>query len=119
VPLSSIGDGLTRLFHIGLAMANASDGILLIDEFENGLHWEVQQELWTALFKVSRDFGIQVFATTHSTDCIRGFIAAQSEMLELNKNFVYRLERRGENAIAVELPTLNLDAALQHKVEVR
>lgn len=119
VPLSSIGDGLTRLFHIGLAMANASNGILLIDEFENGLHWEVQQELWTALFKASKDFGIQVFATTHSTDCIRGFIAAQNEMLQLQKNFVYRLERRDDNAIAVELPTLNLDAALHHQVEVR
>src|ERR1017187_4219033 len=52
-PLSSMGDGMTRLFHIGLAMANASGGILLIDEFENGLHWEVQKELWKALFEAA------------------------------------------------------------------
>lgn len=118
-PLASMGDGLTRLFHIGLAMANASGGILLIDEFENGLHWEVQKELWSALFKASKDFGIQIFATTHSTDCLRGFIEAQSEMLKLNENFVYRLERRGEDVVAIELPALNLDAALSQQVEVR
>ncbi|MGB8259883.1 MAG: AAA family ATPase [Terracidiphilus sp.] len=117
--LASMGDGLTRLFHIGLAMANASGGILLIDEFENGLHWEVQKELWTSLFKASRDFGIQVFATTHSSDCLRGFVAAQSEMLKLQEDFVYRLECRDEDVIAIELPTSNLDAALHHQVEVR
>lgn len=119
VPLTSMGDGLTRLFHIGLAMTDASGGILLIDEFENGLHWEVQKELWAALFKASKDFGIQIFATTHSTDCLRGFLAAENEVLKLHKNFVYRLERRGEDVLAVELPVVNLDAALHQQVEVR
>jgi hypothetical protein len=118
-PLSSMGDGLTRLFHIGLAMANASGGILLIDEFENGLHWEVQEQLWRALFKAANQFGVQVFATTHSTDCIRGFLAAQSEMLKLGENYVYRLERDGEDVYALDLPHENLDAALRQQVEVR
>jgi hypothetical protein len=118
-PLSSMGDGLTRLFHIGLAMANASGGILLIDEFENGLHWEVQKELWKALFEAANQFGVQIFATTHSTDCIRGFLAAQSEVLKLGENFVYRLERQGDDIYALDLPSENLDAALRHQIEVR
>jgi|GEM_PF-1028446 len=119
VPLASTGDGLTRLFHIGLAMANASGGILLIDEFENGLHWEVQEQLWKALFEASSHFGVQVFATTHSNDCIRGFHAAQSGMLKLNENYVYRLERNGDDVYALELPAENLGAALRQQVEVR
>lgn len=118
-PLSAMGDGLTRLFHIGLAMANASGGILLVDEFENGLHWEVQEQLWKALFKASSHFGVQVFATTHSNDCIRGFHAAQSEVLELTKNYVYRLERNEDDVYALELPSENLGAALRQQVEVR
>ncbi len=118
-PLSAMGDGMTRLFHIGLAMANASGGILLIDEFENGLHWEVQEQLWKALFEASNHFGVQVFATTHSTDCIRGFHAAQSEVLKLSENYVYRLERNGDEVYALELPSENLGAALRQQVEVR
>jgi AAA15 family ATPase/GTPase len=114
-----MGDGLTRLFHIGLAMTNASGGILLIDEFENGLHWEVQKELWKALFQAANQFGVQVFATTHSTDCIRGFLAAQSEVLKLSENYVYRLERQGDDIYAFELPAENLGAALRQQVEVR
>lgn len=119
VPLASMGDGMTRLFHIGLAMANASGGILLIDEFENGLHWEAQEQLWKALFQAAGQFGVQVFATTHSTDCIRGFLAAQGEELALNENYVYRLERSGDDVCALELPAGSLDAALRQQVEVR
>ena len=114
-----MGDGLTRLFHIGLAMANASGGILLIDEFENGLHWEVQEQLWKVLFEAANQFGVQVFASTHSRDCIRGFLAAQSEMLKFGKNFVYRLERHGDDIVAFDLPPENLGAALRHQIEVR
>ncbi len=29
-----------------LSLANCSNGILLIDEFENGLHWSVQEKVW-------------------------------------------------------------------------
>jgi hypothetical protein len=118
-PLSAMGDGLTRLFHIGLAMANASGGILLIDEFENGLHWEVQEQLWNALFEASSLFGVQVFATTHSNDCIRAFIGAQHDRLLANESCVYRLERKGDEIHARELSRLGLDAALRQDIEVR
>ena len=39
VPLKSLGDGATRMFSIALALVNCRDGILLIDEAENGIHY--------------------------------------------------------------------------------
>jgi len=118
-PLSSMGDGLTRLFHIGLAMANASGGILLIDEFENGLHWEVQEQLWKALFEAANQFGVQVFATTHSNDCIQAFVDAKKDRLIPNASYVYRLERRGEDIHAHEFSPQGLEAAIRQGIEVR
>ncbi len=76
IPLRSMGDGLTKLFHIALAVASASKGVLLIDEFENGLHWSVQEKLWVAIDRAAREFNVQVFSTTHSRDCIEGFTSA-------------------------------------------
>jgi AAA15 family ATPase/GTPase len=114
-----MGDGLTRLFHIGLAMANASGGILLIDEFENGLHWEVQAELWKALFEAANQFGVQVFATTHSNDCIQAFVEARKDRLISSESFVYRLERRGDNIHAHEFSSQGLEAAMRQGIEVR
>lgn len=119
MPLASMGDGLTHLFHIGLAMANASGGILLIDEFENGLHWEVQEQLWKALFEAAYKFGVQVFATTHSNDCIQAFIGAQRDRLIANESCVYRLERRGDDIHARELSQSGLEAAFRQDIEVR
>jgi hypothetical protein len=118
IPLSSMGDGLRRMFHIGLAMATASKGILLIDEFENGLHWRVQRELWAALGKAAKEFDVQIFATTHSRDCIGGFVSASKE-LSIPDATVYRLEREGDEIYAVDLALVNVEDALEVNGEVR
>jgi hypothetical protein len=142
IPLRSMGDGLTRLFHIGLAMASASKGILLIDEFENGLHWKVQEKLWGALGKAALKFDVQIFATTHSRDCIENFAAvgkkwdrnnatdyltaqishspnAIGKGLERKHAVIYRLERKGDDVFASNLPVINVDAAMRENEEVR
>ena len=118
VPLRSMGDGLTRLFHIGLAIASSGFGILLIDEFENGLHWKAQEKVWIALAKATRDLHMQVFATTHSRDCIESFVTA-SATVELADSSIYRLERLKGEVFATELPMVNVDAALHQNSEVR
>lgn len=73
VPLKSLGDGMKRIFQIILALVNCENGFLLIDEFENGLHWSVLTKLWNIIFTLSNAMNIQVFCTTHSHDCIKSF----------------------------------------------
>lgn len=75
IPLRSMGDGINRILTIILAMVNCENGYLLIDEFENGLHYSVQEQLWEVIFSVADSLKIQVFATTHSYDCIDAFSA--------------------------------------------
>nr|VFJ47467.1 MAG: ATPase/GTPase, AAA15 family [Candidatus Kentron sp. FM]VFJ74237.1 MAG: ATPase/GTPase, AAA15 family [Candidatus Kentron sp. FM]VFK19059.1 MAG: ATPase/GTPase, AAA15 family [Candidatus Kentron sp. FM] len=65
VPLKSLGDGMIRIFHIVLSLVSAKGGILLIDEFENGLYWEIQEKAWRVVFELAEEFDVQVFATTH------------------------------------------------------
>jgi predicted ATPase len=73
IPLSSMGDGMLRVLQLALTIFPAKDGILLIDEFENGLHWSIQEKVWEMIFKLSADLNIQVFATTHSDDAVKAF----------------------------------------------
>lgn len=72
-PLKSMGDGINRILTIILALLNVEEGYLFIDEFENGLHYTVQEDLWTIIFHLAEKLNIQVFATTHSNDCINAF----------------------------------------------
>ena len=73
VPLNSLGDGMLRILQLVLKIFSAKGGFLLIDEFENGLHYSVQEKVWNLLFELSVKLDIQVFATTHSWDCIESF----------------------------------------------
>lgn len=73
VPLNSLGDGMLRLLQLLLKIFPAKGGFLLIDEFENGLHYAVQEKIWAVVFDLAEKLDIQVFATTHSWDCIESF----------------------------------------------
>ena len=73
VPLNSMGDGMLRILQLILAVFPARGGVLLIDELENGLHYSVQEEVWKMIFMLAEKLDIQVFATTHSWDCIESF----------------------------------------------
>lgn len=73
VPLNSLGDGMLRVLQLALKLFPAKGGFLLIDEFENGLHYSVQEKVWALLFDMAEKLDIQVFATTHSWDCIESF----------------------------------------------
>lgn len=108
LPLSSMGDGVTRLLYITLALVNAKDGVLLIDEFENGLHWSIQEKVWQTVFQLATRLNVQVFATTHSRDCVQAFEASWKQ--NPNKGAYYRLESdpRGEvRARSYSLETLS------------
>lgn len=117
-PLENMGDGMTRLFHLIMALFNAKDGTLLVDEFENGLHWSILPKVWDTIFRLAEKLNVQVFATTHSRDCIQGFKQAWEQNESLGS--FHRLDQDPENgakSISYSLETLS--DALDMDVEVR
>lgn len=72
LPVGSYGDGMRRLLAISLALVSTRDGCLLIDEIDTGLHWTVMEDMWRLVVEAARRSNVQVFATTHSYDCIKG-----------------------------------------------
>lgn len=117
LPLKSMGDGMTRLFQIIVALVNAKDGLLLIDEFENGLHWTVQPKVWDIVFQLSERLNVQVFATTHSRDCIKGFDQAWNNYPALGAFF--RLDEKNGLIKATEYTSETLNDSIDMDVEVR
>lgn len=118
VPLRSLGEGITRLFAVGLALANSSDGFLLVDEAENGIHYSVQQEFWRMVLLAAHQHNVQVLATTHSNDCVTGFARAAAELDEVEGAYV-RLERQGEQVRAVEYTEGELLTVAKQGIEAR
>lgn len=117
VPLRSLGDGMNRLFGIALALVNAKDGMLLIDEVENGLHYSVQPDVWKLIFETARNLNVQVFATTHSWDCIEAFQKAAEESQE--DGLLIRLAERKGEIISDVFSEEELGIATKGQIELR
>ena len=119
-PLKSMGDGINRILSIILALVNSDGGYLLIDEFENGLHFSIQDKIWEIIFKLSQKLNIQVFITTHSDDCIKSFSSVMSKM---NCNDLcgklFRLDEENGDIVHVDYDQNELKIAFENNIEVR
>ena len=118
VPLRSLGDGAVRLFGVAVALAGAAGGLLLIDEAENGIHHSLQHEYWRLVLRAAANNNVQVIATTHGWDCIRGFASASSQNKDV-EGVVVRLERHDGGLRAVEYSEEELETATGQGIEVR
>ncbi|NDV81055.1 ATP/GTP-binding protein [Bacteroides sp. 51] len=119
VSISSMGDGINRILTIILSLVNCSDGYLLIDEFENGLHYTVQEKLWTVIFKLAQELNIQIFATTHSNDCISSFSKVLNNMNNKSLGKYIRLDNVDGQIKQVEFSSDELNIADQQEIEIR
>lgn len=121
IPLQSLGEGVVRLFHIGLSLLTFKDGLLLIDEIENGFHYSVLPKIWRFIFEQADRLNVQVFATTHSWECIEAFQAAATENTEVEGILFNLRERYGEagTIVAVDYDEENLEVATEQGIEVR
>lgn len=118
IPLPLMGEGMTRLASMVINIGNAQNGVVLIDEIENGLHHSVLVNVWQAIGEAARRFNTQVFATTHSRECV---VAAHKAFTESDVyDFrMHRLERVDEIIRAVTYDEETLEAAIEAELEVR
>ncbi len=113
--LSSLGAGLARVARYLIAIASTPGGVVLIDEIENGLHHGALFTAWKAIRSVAERFDAQVFATTHSWECIR----AAHDALGVEEIHLARIEREEGIARAVQYSDEALGAALEFEMEMR
>jgi len=120
VPLPLMGDGIGRLLSIALAIPFAKNGILLIDEIENGFHWTVMSKVWKAIAKFADSYNVQIFATTHSWECIDSFHEALSDLVDDNiTGMLFRLDKTQEEIKPVSYNLADLAVVVEQKIEVR
>ncbi len=118
VPFSLMGEGLSRVLQIAIAFPTARDGLLLVDEVENGLYHEVLPEVWKSILDFADAYNVQFFATTHSEECIHAaYEALQSA--PAGTLVVHRLEHGKEGVRAVSIDMESLGAALEMRGEIR
>ncbi|HWX19820.1 MAG TPA: ATP-binding protein [Candidatus Binatia bacterium] len=118
IPAAHLGQGFIRLLSIYAEIIASGKKVLLIDEFENGLHYSVLTEVWRGILNAVQQENVQVFATTHSYECIKAAHAAFSETAEYD----FALHRLEEAKGEIQVTTFDketLGAALGSNFEIR
>ena len=119
MPLPLMGEGMTRLASILLAFVAAKEGgVVLIDEIESGLHHSVLERVFGIVAAAARSYDVQVFATTHSWECIRAAHAAFSAQPPYDFR-LHRLEQVKERIKDFAFDAESLEIALKAELEVR
>ncbi|MEB3189475.1 MAG: AAA family ATPase [Snowella sp.] len=119
IPLSSMGDGMNRILTLAMALVSAEKGVLLVDEIETGLHYEAQLDMWRLVLKTAQNLNVQVFATTHSWDCIVAFKEALQELEDQSVAKLFRLDSKYGKLRAVEYDAEDIRIAVDQGIEVR
>jgi len=118
VPLGSVGGGMERLLGIALALSISADGYVMVDEIDTGLHFSLMSKMWGMVIRTAQRLNVQVFAATHSLDCLRGLAVLHRHSPELSESVrVHRLEKDLEKAITYS--GADMVVADEHRVEVR
>lgn len=112
-PLYSMGDGISHIFNVILSLLRVKNGILLLDELENGLHYKALKELWEIINRLSQELNVQVFVTTHSHDCIKSYNEIVRE-----EGILYCISRK-ENTLYKSFSYEEIDGFLAANMEIR
>jgi AAA15 family ATPase/GTPase len=98
--LSQFGDGLQRVFFISLLFSSAKNGIILIDELENAIHYKLLTKFSAFIQQLAKEFNVQVFITSHSNECVEALMSTSSSP---NDIVFYHLDRTDNEVKAKRL----------------
>ena len=118
LPLQALGGGIFRLFRLYLNFFTARNGIVLIDEIENGIHYSVLRDLWARVRTWMQEWRVQCVVTTHSAECIEAAMEAFAD--EPNDLSIHNLfENESGNIKAATFTGPILEGARDLNLEVR
>ena len=123
MPLNMFGSGMIRAAMILSECILHEVEVLLIDELEYGLHYSAIAPLLKTLLKLAAELGIQIFATTHSIDTLRGLqqVLTQEESLEYRRTTTcFAIQRTGDGGVrSYRYDYDQFDHCIRNEMEIR
>lgn len=112
--LQELGDGVKHFLNIILALYLNKDNVLYLDEIENGIHYTNLDKLWEIILTISKEQNVQVFATTHSKECIESYARVAKKLEDEEVTFLSLYKNREEELKSI---TFNYEK-IQERIEL-
>jgi ABC-type transport system involved in cytochrome c biogenesis ATPase subunit len=117
LPIGYLSAGISRFIAMLSAVLIRGKGVVLIDEIENGISYKIFEPLWKYLLKFAVDNDTQIFASTHSLECVRALLPAMEG--HEHEFTLLRAERMNGSSAITLVPGKFLESAIDQGVEVR
>ena len=121
IPINMMGDGARKILSILTTLYECKNGIVLIDEISNGFHYSVMAGLWKAVISAAHKNNVQIFATTHDIDSIKGLRNAALDNEDIRQSTAcFKLLRASDSELKSYHYTLDsIDYSLKQEIEIR
>lgn len=123
IPSNLMGDGFLKYLSVLINIHEVKDGIMLIDEIDNGLHFKALKNLWAILLSSAEKYKTQLFITTHSKEALIYLkeILEQEEYKKFQKCVrCYTLSKLKDNTVkAYKYDFDSFEYAINNDVEIR
>ena len=117
IPIPLMGEGMSHILDIILAIAYCENGTLFIDEVDNGIHRSLLPKIWEAISNAAENYNCQIIATTHSYECLesihKGLVNRPNDLRYI------RLSHEDDVTTAKTSNYDMLGSGIQHNMEIR
>ena len=117
LPLPNISGGINRAVSLLLGIAASRNGVVIIDEIENGIHYSHLSGIWRAILSFMEEYNCQVFASTHSQECLLALSKVMPKKIE--DIALLQMERGHAESSVRHFSGSDLKLALEYHEEIR
>jgi AAA15 family ATPase/GTPase len=117
--LNEFGDGVKHFLNIILALYLNENDTIYLDEIDNGIHYSLFDKLWEIIFKITKEHNVQVFATTHSKECIESYYKISKKLKDEDVTYIKMTKQKNGIIKAVVRDYKLLENSLEQSHEVR
>ena len=118
VPIGSMGDGIWRMLGLALSTVSTANGVLFVDEIDTGLHFTAMSDMWKLVWETAKRLNVQVFATTHSSDCWTSLANIANQDTSPEDGITIQRIERGQD-VSVVFSESEIVIAAKRGIEVR
>ncbi len=117
--LNEFGDGLNKFIYFIMLLLSQKNAIILIDEIENGIHYTNLDKLWEIILTLSKQQNVQIFATTHSKECIESYARVAKKLKDKEITFIELGKNKKDEIKALVMDSERFQREIKMDNEVR
>jgi len=117
MPIALVSSGINKLLTLMLGLADKPQGIVLVDEIENGFYHDTLPTIWSTLLRFCKGYNAQLFASTHSQECLNALLPTIKQNEE--DFLLIRTYKENGRCLAETFSGRKLVSAISQNIDVR